>query len=299
VQVRKAYIILAHKDEGQLIRLVDRLNDGHSRFFVHIDLKSKMHKNNELFHDNGQVTMLKSTASVWGSFGLVRATLNALSVIKRNGDFDRVILLSGQDYPIRSNAAIDEFFNKSPYSNFLESFELPNHNKWPANGGSYRINKYYLGPLFLAKYSARAINFLSSLMEVFKRKLNLGLKHFHGSQWWMLDMKAVDHILHFVNQNPQFSAFHRYTFAPDEVFFQTILLNTKDVQLKQSISNDNKRFMKWRNSESAHPENLLVTDLEEIKSSNDLFARKFDGHTDSAILDIIDRDCLGYKAIIA
>ncbi|MDB5110023.1 MAG: hypothetical protein JWR67_1137, partial [Mucilaginibacter sp.] len=35
--VKKAFIILAHKNEDQLVRLIDRLNDVYSYFFIHID----------------------------------------------------------------------------------------------------------------------------------------------------------------------------------------------------------------------------------------------------------------------
>ena len=58
----------------------------------------------------------------WGGFGLVEATLRAMADVSRAGNFDKIILLSGQDYPIKSNEEIDQYFQDSKFNIFMDHF---------------------------------------------------------------------------------------------------------------------------------------------------------------------------------
>jgi len=293
IEVKKAYIILAHKNPDQLERLIDRLDDGLSSFFIHIDKSSFMNKGTAIYTKNENIELVPGVVTAWGSFGLVEATLNAMATVrKRSDDFERIILLSGQDYPIKSNDYINEFFSSSEYSVFMDSFLLPNYEKWDLDGGIYRVNKYFFGFSFFNKYAAKTINFLSSYIALLRRVIQNEMQHFYGSQWWTMDMYTLSYVLDYVLNNPGYSKFHKYTFAPDELFFQTILLNSKDEKLSKSILNDNKMFMKWANSSSASPEILRKNDFDEILKSSALFARKFDNNIDLSILKLIDKEIL-------
>jgi hypothetical protein len=291
--VKKAYIILAHKNEDQLVRLIDRLNDGDSCFFIHIDINSILQQSKELFKNKENIKSLPGINTQWGSFGLVEATLSAMAAIKETENhYDRVILLSGQDYPIKSNEYINIFLQSSEHRVFMEHFLLPNYKKWRSGGGTYRISKYFFGFGTFYSYAAKTINFLTSYITVFQRSLKNTMKHFHGSQWWIIDMHSLHYILDYVRDNPQYSSFHKYTFAPDELFFQTILLNSGHDNLIRTVLNDNKRYMRWVSESSAHPEIIKTVDFDAIYNSSALFARKFDTQIDSEILDMIDERCL-------
>jgi hypothetical protein len=73
----------------------------------------------------------------------------------------------------------------------------------------------------------------------------------------------------------------------DEMFFQTILLNSKNDSLLNSIVNDDLEHTKW-NPGSSHPAILTSSDIDAIKNSTALFARKFDPRTNANVLDMID-----------
>lgn len=285
--MKKAYIILAHKNEEMVKRLVDRLDDNASDFFLHIDLNSDITGFRRVFRNDRRVRFLWREDTGWGTFGLVKATLNAMRVI-RNGDYEKVILLSGQDYPIKSNEEIDQFFQNSPYNIFMDHFPLPNHRKWGPGGGMYRVNKYFFGLSGIKKLLAKAANFLGILFPFAKRKELPGMKPFSGSQWWAMDMRAVNYILDYVEEHPEYVRYHQHTFAADELFFQMILLNCPDPSLRENISNNNLRFMKWKSESVAHPEVLGVDDVEHISGSEALFARKFDPNVDSEVINVID-----------
>ena len=59
---------------------------------------------------------------------------------------------------------------------------------------------------------------------------------------------------------------------PDEIYFQTILLNSK---YKNNVINKMLWYVDWRKGPWL-PRVLDMTDLDLLKKSNELFARKFD-----------------------
>lgn len=290
--VKKAYIILAHKNAPQVNRLVERLDDKLSHFFIHVDLNTSIEEFKILMESKRNLYFVDRVATPWGGFGLVQATLNGMMAVKKTrNEFDIISLLSGQDYPIKSNEEINSYFESSAHSVFIDYFSLPNYGKWRSGGGMYRVDKYFLGLSKSDKYTAKALNFLGRFIPSVRRNPPEKLNYFAGSQWWSIDMYALNYILNYVRNNPQYKNFHKHTFASDELFFHTILLNSKDNRLLASISNDNMRFMKWTSSLNAHPEMLLQQDLESISESSALFARKFDTTKDAKILDMIDELC--------
>ena len=283
---------MAHKNEQQVQRLIDTLDDGNSTYFLHVDLKVSDTEFKKLFSKNSQVHFVRRVKTEWGGFGLVNATLNAMLDIRKTGDFDKIILLSGQDYPIKSNEEIDQYFKNSKFNIFMDHFPLPNHRKWGMGGGMYRVNKYFFGLSWIEKYLAKAINFLAVFIPIINRKLAKGVQPFSGSQWWVMDMRALNYVLDYVADHPEYVKFHRHTFAPDELFFQIILLNCKDESLRDHIANDNLRYMQWKTLEIAHPEILNINDLDNIGESDALFARKFDTGIDEEVINSIDDQLL-------
>ena len=108
--MKKAYIIVAHKNPKQLYRLISRLNDGNSEFFVHIDLNSSISSFYEILDIGEQVHFLPRFNSAWGAYGTIEPYLCGMRVIKDSGKaFDRIMLLSGQDYPIRVTRKLISF----------------------------------------------------------------------------------------------------------------------------------------------------------------------------------------------
>ncbi|CAM4362207.1 Core-2/I-Branching enzyme [Pedobacter westerhofensis] len=290
--MKKAYIILAHKNLDHLLRMVERLDDGNSHFFIHVDLKTELPCSYAELAKNRRVLLTKRIATSWGGFSLAQATLNAMYDIKATGiHFEAINLLSGQDYPIKSNEEIDNFFKTSKYGVYLDHFTLPNYKRWDT-GGTYRYQKYFFGIGKTSLLFSKLMNLLSTYVPVFARKLPAHLTPYCGSQWWTINMYALNYILSFIGEHPDYVEFHKFTFAPDELFFHIILLNAKDPALQLSISKDNLRYIKWAKLDNAHPEVLKPEDMEDLRQSGSLFARKFDGENDEKILDLIDEQIL-------
>jgi hypothetical protein len=92
-----------------------------------------------------------------------------------------------------------------------------------------------------------------------------------------------------MQHNPAFVNFFKYVDIPDEMFFQTIILNSP---FKESVINDNLVYIDWENPNPSYPRTFVKTDFEILVSSSKLFARKFDVSRDADILDMIDQKIL-------
>ena len=298
--MEKAYIILAHRNMEQLNRLLDKLNDEHSYFFVHIDAKLSA-KEFAAFNDSSErIKLIERINIKWADFSLVEATLGAMRAISVAGrEFHTITLLSGQDYPIKTNESINHFFENAGHNIFMEYYRIPNYEKWSPRGGLYRVDKYFFGLKEYQLFTSRVVNFLANIFPVLQRKQPAGLIPYAGSQWWTIDMYALNYILNFVENNPLYNSFHKATFAPDEIFFHTIILNAKDERIKSAILNNNKRFIRWKTSAMSHPELLQGDDISDICNSDALYARKLDLETNQEVFDLIDEECLKKETVAA
>ena len=119
-----------------------------------------------------------------------------------------------------------------------------------------------------------------------KRKFFESIPLYGGSFHWCLTGECVKWIDDFVKQNTNFVKRFHYTYCADEIFYQTLILNSP---FKDKIINDDLRYRDWGDDVNAlHPRNLEKKDFEKIRESDKLFARKFDMTVDPDILDMID-----------
>lgn len=293
--MKKAYILEAHRYPQQLLRLVSRLADGQSEFFVHIDKKVDVAPFRNLESFGNVIHWVKREDAKWAGYGSVQATLNGLKAVRDTGKpFDHIFLLSGQCYPIKSNAFIDEFLRTTSYSLFLDYYPIPQYEKWPGRdrGGWYRVDKYYIGLKWHQFFRSKTLNLLSTYLPFLRRRLPQGMRPYTGSAWWSMDAYAMNYILNYDAAHPEYGAFHKHTFVPDELYMHMIVGNSADERLRKSVSTDNKRLILWAKPNSAHPNTLRLADFAVIKSSDALFARKFDPAVDTEILDKIDEEIL-------
>jgi hypothetical protein len=276
--MRYAYIISAYKNLEQVTRLVRRLQSERASFLVHVDKKTDdpaYHALVEGFRSSPSVGFLARHTCHWGGFGHVRATLKGIDeLIRRSTPFDYVILLTGQDYPIKPNEYIDRFFETQAPSSFMGFAPLPS-DSWSPRGGLDRIENWHL------RLYGRHVRL------PLKRRFPAGLRPYGGGAYWCLSRECIEHVARFVVNRPDVVSFFRHVDIPDEIFFQTILLNS---ELRGTIVNDNLRYIDW--TRGRRPAILETRDLNALRASPKLFARKFDVNQDELVLDLIDRHLL-------
>jgi hypothetical protein len=298
-----AYIISAYKYPEQLVRLIHRLNTETASFFVHIDKKT----DNKLYHqivrelsNFPNVYFLKRHKCYWGDFGHVLATIKGIQeVFNKNISFDYMFLLTGQDYPIKSNAYIEKTLQENKGKEFIKYHSLP-HDRWEGKYEGFRridywhfylFNKYFCFPE-KRSFNNRVISLLWSFLILLfpkTRKFPEGFEPFGGSGYWSLTRECVEYIHNFIKQNRAFVNFFKYVYIPDEMFFQTIILNSP---FKDSVFDDDLRCIDWSGRNGFYPGIWCKDDMEILSKSTALIARKFDTTIDSEILDMIDTKLL-------
>ena len=263
-----AYLILAHRSPEQLLKLVQALPKN-SPIFIHFDRRADQALYDRAFALLGNRPKLEFVHRFtcrWGGIGIVEGTISAIRALVRSKmDFDYAILLSGSDYPIKSNREIATFLQEHQGNEFIESVLLTERNRWSDQGGLFKAPHKLLG---------RHLRFRSRVWRLpGLRRLPAGLKPYGGSQWWCLSNVAIRYIAEFTDRTPQLLSFCRASFIPDEAYIQTVLSNS---HLANRVAQDDLRVIIWDRPQPPYPAILTLNDLDLLLSSTKLFARKFD-----------------------
>lgn len=293
-----AYVILAHKNPLQLARLVQALLYKNTSFFIHIDKKTSIAPFRKALGGltGADIRFVKREDGRWGGLGIVLGTLNALREVAA-GQFECAVLLSGLDYPLRSPAAIHDHFARHEGLSFMEYFSVDEKlsRDWHERLSLYHFSlfgKSFSYPSASHSMQRRALDAVLSPRFQLPRQYSRPVKYYGGSQWWCLNKAAIRYVLKFIDQQPEFLAFHKYTKLIDEIFFQTILLNEPEETIRKKIVNDNLKCIEWTRPKP-RPAVFTQEDFTLLMSSGKLFARKFDMNRDSVILDLLDKEIYG------
>lgn len=315
--MQKNYIILAHKNPQQLKRLVEKLNDVESSFYLHIDKTVDIGSFTEVLSVHSNIKFIKKREEgTWGDIGIVKATINSMKEVIADTNQGYCILLSGQDYPIKSSEKINSYLNKGNSREFIDISPLDNvvnTKEWKAKLSFYKYNfsnkkgDYIILPSFFSM-SFFTIDSLKSIGKIIIKKngikliptifSNLFKKRvppesilpFAGGQWWALTNDTTRKIIAFTDQNQDYLEHHRFTLLPDEIFFQSVLMhliNQGDGNIKFGKS---LTYINWSRKNCDLPVTFKSADIEELITQPEgmLFARKFDFDVDRQIFDAID-----------
>lgn len=222
--MRIAILILAHKNKVQLQRLINHLKADFD-IYVHVDKKALM----ELY-SNKNVIIIKRLPVYWGSYNLIIATLNLFKEANKMA-YDRYLLISGQDVPIKSNNYIRSFFEDHSDQQFIEFERFPRISWSREHGGIDRIALYYPNKMskdtilkWMVEGSFWVVRRVQRKFPRLQRRL-IG-SYWGGAQWLNLTGDCVEYLLNFISNHEGYLRSFRYTRCTDEIFFHTIILNS-------------------------------------------------------------------------
>ncbi len=276
-----AYLILAHTAPQQILRSIARLRAPGVVFVVHIDARADDSIHAALA-GQPDVHLAPRARCYWGTYGIVQATINCIQTLLALGQpFDYAVLLSGQDYPIKTPQAIAAFFTANAGTEFIEAFPLDQPNRWSEQGGAFqamaRVQQYTL--------TLRSRTLHLKLLRRFYR----GWKPHGGSQWWALSRPAIEWIADYLAKHSALSRYYRHTFIPDESMFQTMLANSP---FAAKASTQALNYVDWDRPNPKFPRTLDDEDFERLKAAPNLFARKLNAVQSATLLDRIDIELL-------
>lgn len=306
--MHKNYIILAHTNPEQLSRLVDALSDGQSCCYIHIDEKSDINAFLPYFENLDHVKFIENRVDcIWGDFSIVRATLNLIDEVVAAGREGFTILLSGQDYPIKSNREINAYLEKNSAYDFVDLEHRPlqkTNYLYKERVEAYKINisskrwdyvliPYIFSPVdvkrILLKFLLRKVS-VRDLLLSFKKRQSPFAEHCKGPQWWAFSSSTLRKIHEYVHDNREkLFAYYKFTIYPDEQFFHTVFweLMKQDSNMKFK---DYLHYINWKREGVELPVTFNQNDIEELvrQPKDKLFARKFDVLYDAEILEKLD-----------
>lgn len=290
-----AYIIYAHHKPLQLARLVEKLAHPSTDFYIHIDKKSDIKSFQRFLDSQDNIFWVNQVKANWASIGMVDAMINSFKAVLNSGiSYEHIALTTGQDYPIKSPAYLRNF-----YLNNAEKIYMDN---WSFQAEHWKEEQFRLFTYTL-KYKGRIYKYpgqqrkglLNTLIYCWlklrhwlkPRRLPYQMEHFAGLAYWSAPPHVFTYILNYLQEHPDFYRFHRNSFAPDEMLFHTILLNSPEF-IRDNIVNDGQHFTYWKEATASHPELLTMEHIDLVEESSQLWGRKFDIEK-SEILDYLDK----------
>ena len=311
-----AFLILSHRAPAQLLRLLGSIRSQlpESPVVVHHDVFCTAIDDADLA-PFGDVHLLTSSQPVgWGDYSLVDSCWKALEWMGNHLDFDWVILLSAQDYPVKPLNALQEHLRNVDADALLRARPI---SELPPAQRRHALQRYFY------QYRARPLRPRrnhAALISKARRALKLPVDIFNniqpwlaiykfpdgipwrlgyrarqtpftteepcwfGSAWFGLSRRAVDYLVKYVHEHPGYVQHFRHTVCPDESATATIICNAR--QLK--VESRDLHFVRWTDPQSGHPDVLTTDDLHPLAASPAFFARKFDIVQDTKILDELD-----------
>ncbi len=283
-----AYLILAHAHPEQVIRMMEALRASGATFAVHVDARaddSVMTSLREYAAGHTDVLLTERQRCYWGTYALVQATLECIGVLLASGRaFDYAVLLSGQDYPIKSPERIAAFFEANKGTVLIEAFPLDAPNRWTPQGGRFQA---------MARVKRYTLNLRSRVLQLpLPRRFPLSWRPHGGSQWWALSREALEWMMATLHAEPQVARYFRHTFIPDEAMFQTMLANSP---FAARVSAEALHYIDWERPNPKYPRTLDDEDFERLAASEALFARKMHPERSAGLLRRVDRELLGRR----
>ncbi len=273
-----AYFLLVHRFPAQFKRLFTAIYAPGNQYVVHIDKSSGPGLAAELtsfLEPYQSVSILEPQDALWGGYSLVDAELRGMArLLEMDSRWTHYINLSGQDFPLKSQNYIRQFFDDNPGMQFIRTLDQRKERPETLN----RLSHIFVEENGKMRATGIARPFLT------------GDTPFIGTQWKAVTRSFCEHVCHSPEVD-RFKDFYRNSFIADEAFFQTVMMNSGD---QGSVVNDDLRMIDWVPDGiiKLRPRNYDMADIELLKNSSNLFARKFDAETDTRILSLLESHLL-------
>lgn len=222
---------------------------------------------------HSSLCQVDSISVSWGDISICDAEISLYSaVINSHKNYDRIHLLSGLDFPLKSQNEIHDFFDCHQDEEFIDLRTDINFEK--------RMKYYYF---FLRESRGNKLLTFIRRLSLFPQLLFVNrlkkspLKFAFGSNWTSLTLRALNEIVSVYRKNRKLFLF---TSCSDEHFQQMILLSNGSFHFSKL---GNVRYIDW-SQRLCSPKVLINDDYSNLMKSQCMFARKFDMQEDFTII---------------
>ena len=279
-----AALVTAYKDFPMLAMLVDALHARGMRVFCHVDRRSSF--------PPGDIARLEATGCVvsrrykvfWGSYSHLSAMVSLMRQALADPAVSYVHTLSGQDFPIKDAAAIDQacdggiFMSAEPLEDTAEAVQ----DRFTYFKLLYPMERWRTIPRPIDKVLRQA----QRRLGVRRVGTRSHARIFKGLVWMSLPAEAARHA---VEDERARRLLHelRLSYLPEEFFFQTAILNSP---FAARLRASDLRYIDWGPRDGLRPAVLDLRDAEPLAASPALFARKLDSRISAGLLARLGAD---------
>jgi len=295
-----AYCILGHKNPAQIERLLRAIMRPGNQVVLHYDRRARRSEHAALAalaRTRPSLTLLKPQYVNWGRFSQIATQLKMLRTALQTPSWTHAFLISGQDFPLRSQAEIVEELNHKTDESFVSWFDPTQPGHWL--NADVRLRRWHLDSTLLEWLlrwpgfgrRLRALlgwsNYFPTLPGI-TRQLPGFFRWFGGSNHPILSRASVEHLAS-DEQAIRIERWLRPSGHPDETLVQSVLMNSP---LANRVVNDDRRAIFW-DAGAPSPRTLTIQDLprlREARTAGKLFARKFDVSVDADVITALEGD---------
>jgi len=305
---RIAVLILAHKNSTQVARLIHSLKHPKVDCYLHFD--KKMPITHAEMQSLGGAVIAERISCFLDDWSLCQAALLLLQESRKIFQYKYYILLSGQDYPIKPIGNLVNFLEKNYPKPFIDMTPY-SVNNWIAY--KFWTTKFHhdfkvviRDMQSVVKHRIPGTNRMADLCQKLSSKFrptafellsSLGVNIYGGSAWWTLPDLAVEEIFKDMEAHPNITDAFKWSFTPEETFFQTMTMRTSVAHFVDVNPVDERaqncltyaHFVSPTKGASCHPHILEENDWIWLQQRPEYFARKFDMNCSPKVFDIIDK----------
>jgi len=280
--MRIGCLVLAHKNPGQLERMLKALAHPAFDYYIHVDGKAD-EAPFEYLGKMDRVFFVRNRVSVgWGQYSLVQAQLNGLEEVLAGGDYRYVHVMSAQDFPVKPMAYIYETLRAREGTEFITCLRESDGHPWWKVAALHTWKYNFQNWRIPGKYRLEK---LANLVLPRRKYPVKGHEVVGHSQWFTITSECGRYLLSYLKDHPEVVRFFKYVWGADELIFSTVVFNNPVFRDKIE---DNLFYIDWSQG-GASPKVLTCDDLPLIERSGKLYARKFEESTDAAVLAELER----------
>lgn len=295
-----AYMISAYKDAPHLKRLIDSL-DCDSDFFVHVDKNVDIEPFRKAV--GNRATFVRRNRVSWGGWSQVEFQEELMNAVVDSGvPYDRVVCLSGLDYPLWGNKTIHQYFSQHSKEEFIMGMKLEDsmnprqmakvEQYHPFRDLAWR-NQWLKNKVIVASRTV-----LKLLPWRKSPTVNVGGKEgsvYFGADYWALTLPCVQYVCNELRSNKALRKYFKTSFIPSELCVQTIVFNSPFAPNAMNMPGPYKGLwaltpLHYINYGGGYIKLLTEEDWPMLEKSGKMFCRKISTGISDALAAKIDRE---------
>lgn len=227
----QAVLILAHKNFNQVIELCDLLRPTFE-VYMHIDSKAELKEEQKQKLQELDVHFFSKYDVKWGSYSIVKATIDMMKMALANPEIKYFHLISGQDWPLMNPSKLYQIFenNNKIYMNYWRAVDMRKAGEPEIWWTKYYFNYDQINRrTTFGKIYHRILLFAQTVLRINKlKKFNLDEKRIYAGQEWVdVPRDALAYAINYYDKSADLQNVFRTSFCSDEMWLQTVLCNSK------------------------------------------------------------------------